>query len=135
MVAESILFMFGICMGTFQLVGSWSNMKGFSFFKNRYLGYVFGIAVVIGSFYWFFATVEFGECGPKGQHDDQFKSFTLGIFGALFLTWLLSSIINYRPSQRIEGDDDPSGIEVFREETFFQVVRRRYLNNRYDRDI
>ena len=125
MIWESIVFMLWMCVGTFQLIASRADLKGMSFFKERSWGYLFGVAMLIGSFWWFFATVELTEGGPKGQHDDQFLSFSLGISGALLGTWLLSSLIRRGSVREYENDvSADSGIEVFRGETFFGVLRR-----------
>ena len=133
MIWESIVFMLLVCVGAFQIIGSWAQLKGLSFFDRKYVGYAFGVSMILAAFIWFFGTVEFSEGGPKGQHDDQFLSFTLGLFGALFFTLILTSIIRF--GSKYAADDEVSGndgIEFFREQTFFQVLSRDLFNTKRD---
>jgi len=123
-VWESILLMFCISLGTVQIAASWADLKGISFFKNEIAGYVFGALLVIGSFVWFFATVKFGQGGPKGQHDDQALSVVLGGGSALLIKFVLPSLMRLR-SFRQPSEDGLSvdGLEALKENTLFELIR------------
>ena len=118
--------MFCISLGTVQIAASWADLKGMSFFRHEIAGYVFGVLLVVGSFVWFFATVDFGEGGPKGQHDDQALSVILGGGSALLLTLLLPSIMrlgSFRQSHANELHCD--GLEALKEYTLFELIRHK----------
>lgn len=135
MVWESIVFMLWASLGTLQIIASHAHLKGISLFNRGNLGYIFGTLNVIASFYWFFSTVEISEGGPKGQHDDQFLSFVIGIGSAILITWILSSVVKFKWQRKgINSDNDSCGIEVFRERTFFQVVSKRLSDRRRGRN-
>ncbi len=134
MVWESILLVFLLGLGTFQVIASWADFKGISFFKHRIVGYVFGIALIIGAFAWFFISVKVGEGGPKGQHDDQALSTVLGGAAALLITLILPSVVKFSyhypyiyfprtPEQNEDLNDSLEGIEVFKRMTFIEVIR------------
>lgn len=124
MVWQSIVFMLWMCLGAYQVIASWTNLRGMSFFGHPFLGYLFGAGMILGSFVWFFMTVEFYEGGPEGQHDEQFVSFALGGVGALLLTWGGASLRKAGPLHVGNGEKgSPEGIEAFRNRTFVQIVR------------
>ena len=130
MVWESILLVFLLALGTFQIIASWADLKGISFFKHRIVGYVFGVALVVGAFAWFFLDVKVGEGGPKGQHDDQALSTVLGGGLALLATGFLPSILKYREfSKQTESVNSSEGIEVFKQMTLLQAIHLRINKN------
>jgi len=134
MVLDSILLMFWTSLGLFQIIASWAQLEGLSFFTHRTVGYVFGAGNVIAAFCWFFITVEIGSAGPGGQHDDQFISFTLGGGGALVFTWIVSSIVKSRSLRQSKCSSEiGDGIDAFRRMTFFQVVRHSLGRNEEER--
>ena len=134
MVWESILFMFWASMGTFQIISAWARLDGLSFFPHRSAGYIFGTANIVGSFCWFFLTVELGEGGPKGQHDDQFVSFFTGIGSAILLTLILSSLLKFKSTDSsLNSNDENCGLDHFREKTLFQIARQCYQKNKEDK--
>lgn len=126
MVWESILLVFLLVLGTFQVIASWADLKGISFFKHRIVGYIFGVALIIGAFAWFFIYVKVGEGGPKGQHDDQALSTVLGGGLGLLVTGFLPSIFKCREyPKRTESVNSPGGIEVFKQMTLLQAIYHR----------
>ncbi len=131
MVWESILFMFCISLGSVQIAASWADLKGMSFFRYEIAGYVFGALMVIGSFIWFFATVDFGEGGPKGQHDDQAVSVVLGGGSALLITLVLPSLMRLGSfCQPNEDELSVDGLEAFKENTLFQLIHYRWSRHK-----
>ena len=134
MVWESILLVFLLGLGTFQVIASWADFKGISFFNHRIVGCVFGVVLIIGAFAWFFIAVKVGEGGPKGQHDDQALSTLIGGGLTLLLTWFISSIIKYKSiGQSRETDQNPGGVETFKYMTFLQAIRNRSNVSRKDK--
>ena len=127
MVWESLVFMSWCAIGTFQIVASWADIRGLSFFNKPVIGYVFGAANILAAFCWFFTTIEIGEGGAKGQHYEQIVSVLLGVALAGLLTGLLSSIIKFKlPAEPTEHEQ---GIDIFKRMTLFQLMQR-YLNQR-----
>ena len=131
MVWESILFMFCISLGTVQIAASWADLKGISFFKYDIAGYVFGALLVIGSFVWFFATVKFGEGGPKGQHDDQALSVVLGGGSALLVTFALPSLMRLGSFRQPNKDElIADGLEALKGNTLFELIRYKWIRHK-----
>ena len=114
-------------MGTFQIIASWADIRGLSFFSKPAVGYTFGALNILAAFCWFFTTIEIGESGAKGQHYEQIVAVLVGVSSAGLLTGLLASIIRFRLSRTLEDGDQ--GIEVFKKVTLFQLARR-YLSKR-----
>jgi len=126
LVWESILLVFLLGLGTFQVIASWADFKGISFFKHRIVGCVFGVVLIISAFAWFFIAVKVGEGGPKGQHDDQALSTLIGGGLVLLLTGFVPSIIKYRSYRKHhESADSSEGIEVFKQMTLLQAIHHR----------
>ena len=131
MVWESILLMFLLALGTFQIIATWGEFKGMCFFPHPLIGYVFGAMLIVGGFTWFFVDVQVGEGGPKGQHDDQALSIFVGGGVALMLTWFIPSITKRKSMGSVQViTDDPEGIEALKYMTFMQSIRSRLSANR-----
>ena len=122
MVWESVLFMAWCALGTFQIAASWARLDGLSFFPRPVLGYIFGAAGIIAAFIWFFSTISIGEEGAKGQHYEQLASVVIGVGSAALATGIVSSIIRCRSFRQREKSETGTGIEVFKDHTFFQLI-------------
>ncbi|MBE0415409.1 MAG: hypothetical protein IBX36_02570 [Dehalococcoidia bacterium] len=145
---EYFLFIFLASLGVLQIVASYDNLRGLSFFSRPTWGYIFGSLAVVGGFSWFYIVanphpevayaITFGDIFHYGWSNPKLADiglimgegecvvfFLLALVCALLTTFLISSMVKSKiaPSQR--GVHEGSvGLEALREMTFFQAVRR-----------
>ena len=111
-------------VGAFQVIASWADLKGLSFFRHKAAGYAFGISTITAAFIWFFVTDKHISPHETAQLGDQFVFSVAGVVFAILLTAIVSSVVKLRTFQhRPNSIENGKGIETFRNKTVFQVIR------------
>jgi len=112
--------------GVLQIVATRNRLLGLSFFSNRKKGYLFGAAVAISSFIWFFGTgnrnIEGHITGVQGSQ--QFELFLAGVSTSIFATAIIASVVHwkFKPSPQ----SPRYGLELIRETTYFRAFLRLF---------
>ena len=107
-----------------QVIASWSELKGLSFFRYRLVGYVFGVLVIVAAFCWFFITDRHVAPHPMAKMGEQLAASIIGAGVAIVLTLVISSFIKFRTFEGGEGCiEGEKGLDTLRKKTFFQAVR------------
>jgi hypothetical protein len=118
------LLMFWSSVGTLQVIASWADLEGISFFFHRVAGYIFGVGITIAIIIWFFAADKHTRPYVSPQLGEQFGAYVAGVLVALVFTLVVSSLIKFRKLRPIQGSvDKPQGVESLKRMTWFQAVR------------
>ncbi len=120
---EYFFLVFIAVVGVLQLVASYNDLRGVSFFSQKIYGYLFA-AFTVGPvlarlFTW-------NSRNPTGviEGREQFSFFLLALVTAIGFTLVVSSLLKNR---RLRGSYvQHDGLEVLREATFFQALRQRF---------
>jgi hypothetical protein len=110
-----------------QLVASYNELRGVSFFSRKVYGYLFA-AFTVGPVLARFFT--WNSRNPTGivEGREQFSFFLLALVAAIGFTLVASSLLN---NGRLRGSYvQRDGLEALRETTFFQALRQRFGKRR-----
>ncbi|MDY6835876.1 MAG: hypothetical protein SVY53_13865 [Chloroflexota bacterium] len=126
--------MFWSTFGTLQIIASWADLKGISFFWQPVSGYAFGILTTLLSFFWFFATDSHVAPNPTARTGEQLVFSALGLLLAAAITFIISSIVKFRMTDDLAhySDEHYNGISAFRKMTFFQAIKHQTRNKGRD---
>ena len=128
-VPDYLLFTFISILGVLQMVFAYHGLRGVLFIRGslRASGLI-GAVAVVAAFTWFFASERRNVSDHTGGMDGnaQVLSFTLSMVGALCLTFLLTSVINYRWG--LGAREFPLGISGLRHTTYVQAVGQTLTN-------
>ena len=126
MEGDYLLFVFMVSLGVLQLVAAWGRLGGLSFFRRRYLGYIFA-TVMVGVGYWWFFRVD------RNLHDFEggisgpwlFAYLIAALITAILLTLIISSAAKARWGQSdLEGKQE--GLENLKRMTYLQAIKRGF---------
>lgn len=120
---EYFLLVFVAVVGVLQLVASYNELRGVSFFNRRIYGYLFA-AFTVGPVLARFFT--WNSRNPTGviEGREQFSFFLLALVAAIGFTLVASSLLKNRRLRGSYARHD--GLEALRETTFFQALRQRF---------
>lgn len=111
---DYFLLVFVSGLGVIQFAASLGSLRGLLFFKSAWSSRGVGAALIAGAFVWFFATGERNVNDFKGGLDanSQALFFFLGILAAGVVTFLATSIVNYRmrPDAGVPADTEGPGV-------------------------
>ena len=128
-VPDYLLFTFFSAVGVLQLVFAHHQLRGVLFVRGspRASGLI-GAVMVVAAFTWFFASERRNVSDHTGGMDGnaQVLSFALSVAGAVAVTFLLTSVINYRWG--LGATDVPSGITGLQRTTYVQAVAQTLGN-------
>jgi hypothetical protein len=115
----------GAFCGLLQVVAAHSGIRGLAFLDRKF-GYVFGSAVAVASFIWFFAS---GNRNIEGhitrvQGAEQFLLFMAGAGTSFVVTAVIASIVHRKARQAASGPR--WGLDVIRETSYFQAFKRYF---------
>lgn len=130
MRGDYVLFVFIVSLGVLQLAAAWAGLDGLSFFRRRYLGYIFA-AVMVGVGYWWFFRIDRNIPDTAGGLSGPllFSLLFAALIGAILVTLIISSVINARRS-RSDLEDEHGGLDSLRSMTYLQAIRRGWRRNR-----
>ena len=124
MGGDYFLFVLIVSLGVLQLVTAWGRLDGLSFFRRRYLGYIFAV-VVVGLGYWWFFRVDRNipdtAGGPSGPA--LFGYLVAGVAASVLLTLIISSAVKARWG-RSYLEEVPDGLEALKRMTYLQAIKR-----------
>lgn len=120
LVLEYLLWAFLANVGVYQIAFARAGLWGACFFRRRWVAYLLGASLILGSTLWFFLQENRARPGLEGAQT--FGFFVLGGLVALAFTLLTSSLINSRKM----GEDQPRpGLEALREHTYWQAMKAK----------
>lgn len=130
MRADYVLFVFIVSFGVLQMVAAWARLDGLSFFRRRYLAYIFS-AVMVGVGYWWFFRIDRNIPDTAGGLSGPllFSLLFGALAGAILLTLIISSVINVRRSQS-PLEDEQGGLDSLKRMTYLQAIKRGWRRNR-----
>ena len=115
-----------VSLGVLQLVAAWGRLEGLSFFRRRYLGYIFA-AVMVGVGYWWFFRVDRNIPATAGgiSGPTLFGYLIAALAITILLTLIISSAVKARwgRSNPEEGQD---GLETLKRMTYLQALKRGF---------
>jgi hypothetical protein len=134
MGGDYLLFVLIVSLGVLQLITAWGRLDGLSFFRRRYLGYLFAV-VFVGVGYWWFFRVDRNipdiAGGPSGPA--LFGYLVAGVGAAMLLTLIISSAVKARWG-RPYLKEIPDGLAALKTMTYLQAIkrgfRRKKINDR-----
>jgi energy-coupling factor transporter transmembrane protein EcfT len=126
-VSGYFLLVFLSSIGVLQIAAAYAKLEGLFFFKRAFVGYIFGVLLIGGTFTWFF-TVHSYNMPTVVEGWQQFGLFLAGIVAAFLLTATISSLIKLRAFPHREADE--GGIEELKGCTYFQALAQSWRRNK-----
>lgn len=126
---DYLFYSFLGALGVLQMVFAHQGLKGVLFVRGSFsLSGLLGAALVLGAFSWFFLSEPRNLSDQTGGMDgnDQILAFTIAAGGAVIVTLLLTSIINYRWGKSTAHVGP--GIGALRETTYTQALAHAMVN-------
>ena len=126
-----LLFVFGGCLGIYQIGAIAASFKGLWFFKKPLLTLIGGLVILVSTYIWFFTCANLDMNANDAavvEGHEQLVFFLLGAFLALLLTFIISSLVNYRG---VMPEDEPvigEGLEDLKTMTVCQAFAYRRRN-------
>lgn len=129
MGGDFLLFAILVSIGVLQLVAAWGRLGGLSFFKRRYLGYIFA-AVMIAVGYWWFFRVDRNIPDYEGglAAGQLFVYSAAGVAIAVLLSLLVASAIKARWGRSDPGEE--KGLDALKRMTYLQALKRGLRRNK-----
>lgn len=124
-----LLLIFGGCLGTYQTAAAVGGFKGLAFFRNPMYTFITGFVILGVTYIVFFRYADLemnANDAAVVEGHEQLLFFLLGSFLALVVTFLISSVINFRG---VNPDAEPvigEGIEDIKGRTPFQAFAHRW---------
>lgn len=123
-ILDYTLLVFLASCGVFQVAAARNGLRGLLFFRGRRLSILFGLALLVGAFAWFFLS------GPRNVPDtaqgmngnEQFAYFFVGSGAGLAFTLLLSSLRNRALGQGRRAP--PAGMDALRQCSYLLAFSR-----------
>ncbi|MBM3133093.1 MAG: hypothetical protein FJZ95_08705 [Chloroflexi bacterium] len=129
---QYFLLMLGSSLGVYQLGAAAGNFRGLWFFPRLGLTYLGGFAILGATYIWFFTCADLKMNANDGEVEgfEQLYLFLAGAALALVVTYLVSSVVNYR---WVKADGDPvigKGLEDLKWHTVFHAIAYRWRNRK-----
>ena len=127
-VAEYCLYVFIAVIGMLQLIASRWELRGISFFGNKFWGYVFGAVAIAAVFVWFFRFTGLNLAQPTFDTPPQLFWLAVSTFLAVAVTLVISSIVNRKlvPHIEDEDEDENDGIDTLRRQTYWRSIHKHF---------
>ncbi len=136
MALDYFLLVFIGSIGVYQIASIPAGLRGLWFFGQPVLQCLFGIAVIVSGFAWFF-TDENRNFQHTVEGAQQLGLFLISIIAAYVFTAVLASIIqakvDFRPEEPVEGKQHEEGIETFKTTTLLGGILTSMKKQRKDR--
>jgi len=120
---DYVVFTFLAALGLFQMIASYSGLRGLLFIRARSLAFLSGLLTTAVAFLWFFLSEPRNVPDTQGGLDGNETAglFTLGAVTALVLTLLLSSLRNR--SMGKNGREHEEGLNALRDTTYVTALQ------------
>ena len=122
--ADYVLFIFLASLGVVQLAALRNGLKGLCFIRNPSLNLALALALVAGSFLWFFFSEprNLPDTGDGLDGNQQAMYSVAAAVSAVLFTLTTTSLINIGIGRR--EDKQESGLQALRHSTYFTALRR-----------
>jgi hypothetical protein len=114
-------------VGVLQAAAAYNGLRGLLFFPRRIFSYMFSVVTIGLALAWLFDWNWHYATGII-QGAQQAEFFLLVMVLALLFTIVVASLINR--SRFPEVNEDREGLDALRNQTFFQVLKRRFGRQR-----
>lgn len=119
-VPDYLVLVFFASCGVFQMAAACNGLHGLLFFKGRRTAFIFGLALWVAAFAWFFLSE------PRNQPDttlgltgnQQFGFFFVGAGAGLTFTLLISSLRNLS----LGKDQIQPGLDALRQSNYLRAL-------------
>jgi hypothetical protein len=119
-VPDYLVLVFFASCGVFQIAAACNDLRGLMFFKDRRIAFLFGVALWVTAFAWFFLSE------PRNQPDtglgltgnQQFGFFFVGAGAGLAFTLLMSSLLNLN----LGKCPIPFGLDALRQSNYLRAL-------------
>ena len=128
-----LLLTFGGCLGIYQIGAVLGNFKGLWFFRKPLHTLAGGLAILGITYIWFFTCADLNMNANDAavvEGHEQLVFFLLGAFLSLVLTFIVSSLVNYRGVVPEDESVVGEGLEDLKTRTVFQAFSYRWKNRR-----
>ena len=129
-ILDYYLLVFLASCGVFQMIGACKAFVGMLYLKYRPGSFLFGLALLIGSFTWFFLSeprnVSDSSQGMNGN--EQFAYLFAGLGTALAFTLLVSSLINWKLGT--QRSDFWPALDALKQSGYLRVFYRTWQHSR-----
>lgn len=117
-------------IGILQIAAAQSGLKGLSFFKKPILDRLFGLIAIVGGFCFFYGTEYRNVRSLEGSQ--QFEYYLAGVAAAVFLTLVVSSLINFNLRGSVGREE--RGLEALKKTNYFRALYINFLRKRSSND-
>jgi hypothetical protein len=104
--------------GILQIAAAQAEFKGLSLFRKPALDRLFGLLAIVGGFCFFYCTENRNV--PSLEGSQQFQYYLAGVAAAVFLTLVVSSLINFGLRGRVEREDQ--GLEALKKTNYLRAL-------------
>jgi hypothetical protein len=116
------LFVFMAVVGLIQTTAVHNDLKGISFFRNKYHTYIFAALTIGGSLFALFTWNYWYDTGII-EGSQQLGLFAASVSLAMIITLLVSSAVNHALVRQVVTHGE--GLESLKTATFIHVMRNR----------
>ncbi|MBI2861637.1 MAG: hypothetical protein HYX89_02335 [Chloroflexi bacterium] len=125
MVGQYLLFVFLASLGVVQIAAARNGLKGLMLVPGRVPSLVFGWALVVASFLWFFSVEDRDVPGLEGTQLGVY--FLIGSSGAVLFSALLSPVQGLWTSSDVSDPAPPGeGLEALRSTSYWGAQSERW---------
>ena len=123
-VADYVLFIFLASLGVVQLAALKNKLKGLYFIRIPLLNFVTALALVVGSFLWFFVSEprNLPDTGGGLDGNQQAMFSVAAAVGAVLFTLATTSLLNAGLGRGEDGRG--TGLQALRRTNYFIALRR-----------
>ena len=107
-----------VALGVLQIAAAQAGLKGLSFFRKPILDRLFGLLAIVGGFCAFYVTDDRNVRSLEGSQ--QFAYYLAGVAAAVFLTLVISSLVNFGLRARMEREE--RGLEALKKTNYLRAL-------------
>ena len=122
---DYFLMVLVVSLGLLQIAAAYAGLKGLSFFRRPILDHIFGLIAIIGGFWFFYGTEYRNVRSLEGSQ--QFAYYLAGVVAAVFLTLVLSSLINFGLRDSLEKGE--RGLEALKKTNYLRALFSGFRKN------
>ena len=113
-------------IGAIQIAAHIGNLRALLILRRRIASLLFGIGILLGSYFWFFLSENRNINDTAGGLDanSQAVGFFLGALIGTILTLIISSVINF--DLKFSTNKDVDGLDALREQNYFLAIKDEY---------
>ena len=116
---DNFLLVFLASIGILQIAASCAGLRGLLFLRQPIMSSLFGAVLVIGTFVWFYLSGDRIHVPPPAEGSQRFGLTVAGWAGAIFVTLLISSVVNWRMAH---SEGQGLGLEALKGTTYLRLI-------------